>query len=185
MQVIVREAKEGLAPPGASLSPCPVHGLLLQAKAGGEEELRLKAKKAEEEEGEDKEEEDKEEEEELEMTECSEDIITYQPVAKNKFRLSKVNHSRIFNGTLPKLESLEFSLIKICNKMIFYFDQIIISDVGKRWWTFQSRGSVSSSGIWKYCIVSSDRSSLCYVVLLYIQQTTHFLNFHSVYWFFL
>ena len=95
----MREAKEGLAPPGASLSPCPVHGLLLQAKPGGEEELRLKAKKAEEEEKEEEEGEDKEEEEELEMTECSEEIITYQPVAKNKFRLSKVNHSRIFNGT--------------------------------------------------------------------------------------
>ena len=84
LQVIVREAKEGSIHPLTSSSPCPVHGLLMQAKAGseGEEEVgkeRWKAKKAEE-------------EEELEMTECSDEIITYQPVAKNKFRLSKVNH---------------------------------------------------------------------------------------------
>ena len=82
LQVIVREAKEGLVQPQDSSSPCPVHGLLMQAKAGSEEEVdkeRWKAKKAEE-------------EEELEMTECSDEIITYQPVAKNKFRLSKVNH---------------------------------------------------------------------------------------------
>ena len=80
VQVIVREAKQELVPPGASTSPCPVHGLLMEAKIGIEEvdsKEKLKAKKAEE-------------EEELEMTECSEEIITYQPVAKNKFRLSKV-----------------------------------------------------------------------------------------------
>ena len=77
----MREAKEELVHPGASASPCPVHGLLMQAKAGSKEELRMQAKKAEE-----------EEEEELEMTECSEEIITYQPVAKHKFRLSKVLH---------------------------------------------------------------------------------------------
>lgn len=84
LQVIVREAKEGLVQHQDSSSPCPVHGLLMQAKAGNSEEEevgkeRWKAKKAEE-------------EEELEMTECSDEIITYQPVAKNKFRLSKVNH---------------------------------------------------------------------------------------------
>ena len=83
LQVIVREAKEGLVQPQDSSSPCPVHGLLMQAKK--EEEVGKpgkegwKAKKAEE-------------EEELEMTECSDEIITYQPVAKNKFRLTKVNH---------------------------------------------------------------------------------------------
>ena len=91
MQVIVREVKEGLVHPQDSSSPCPVHGLLMQAKVGNKEEEvgkeRWKAKKAEE-------------EEELEMTECSDEIITYQPVAKNKFRLSKVNHSTIFKGTL-------------------------------------------------------------------------------------
>ena len=86
----MREAKEELVHPGASASPCPVHGLLMQAKPGVEEEEeeeskeRRKATKAEK-------------EEELEMTECSDEIITYQPVAKNKFRLSKVNQSAIVN----------------------------------------------------------------------------------------
>ena len=109
VQVIVREAKQELVPPGASTSPCPVHGLLVQANAGieqvdgkerlkaDEEEEELKAMKAEE-------------EEELEMTECSEEIITYQPVDKNKFRLSKVNRSIIFNGTLQKWPSLIFGV---------------------------------------------------------------------------
>ena len=106
VQVIVREANQELVPPGASSSPCPVHGLLVQANAGIEEvdgkdrlkakeEKKLKAMKAEE-------------EEELEMTECSEEIITYQPVAKNKFRLSKVHRSSIFNGTLQKWPNLIF-----------------------------------------------------------------------------
>ena len=84
-QVIVVESKEGFEP-GAATSLCPVHGLLVESKDGEEEveeevdnKKRLNAKKAEE-------------EEELEMTECSEEIITYQPVAKHKFRLSKVLH---------------------------------------------------------------------------------------------
>ena len=84
-QVIVVESKQGFEP-GAATSLCPVHGLLVESKDGEEEveeevdnKKRLNAKKAEE-------------EEELEMTECSEEIITYQPVAKHKFRLSKVLH---------------------------------------------------------------------------------------------
>ena len=89
-QVIVVESKQGFEP-GAATSLCPVHGLLLESKDGEEEvdnkkrlkevdnKKRVNAKKAEE-------------EEELEMTECSEEIITYQPVAKHKFRLSKVLH---------------------------------------------------------------------------------------------
>ena len=80
-QVIVVESKQGFEP-GAATSLCPVHGLLVESKDGEEEvdnKKRLNAKKAEE-------------EEELEMTECSEEIITYQPVAKHKFRPSKVLH---------------------------------------------------------------------------------------------
>ena len=76
------ESKQGFEP-GAATSLCPVHGLLVESKDGEEEvdnKKGLNAKKAEE------------EEEELEMTECSEEIITYQPVAKHKFRLSKVLH---------------------------------------------------------------------------------------------
>ena len=80
--MIVVESKQGFEP-GAATSLCPVHGLLVESKDGEEEvdnKKRLNAKKAEE------------EEEELEMTECSEEIITYQPVAKHKYRLSKVLH---------------------------------------------------------------------------------------------
>ena len=96
-QVIVVESKQGFEP-GAATSLCPVHGLLVESKDGEEEvdnkvdskvdnKKRLNAKKAEE-------------EEELEMTECSEEIITYQPVAKHKFRLSKVLHLRSMESKL-------------------------------------------------------------------------------------
>ena len=110
LQVIVREAKEGSIHPLTSSSPCPVHGLLMQAKAGseGEEEVgkeRWKAKKAEE-------------EEELEMTECSDEIITYQPVAKNKFRLSKVIHFQRNIAKVDKPDRMLNQLFFRCQKMM-------------------------------------------------------------------
>ena len=84
-QVIVREAKqEPLHPAASPSSPCPVHGLLMEERAENEikvvpvDEKELKTGDTEQ---------------ELEMTECSEKIITYQPVAKNKFKLSKVDGS--------------------------------------------------------------------------------------------
>ena len=79
----MREAKqEPLHPAASPSSPCPVHGLLMEERADNEievvpvDEKELKT--------------DDLKELELEMTECSEEIITYQPVAKNKFKLSKV-----------------------------------------------------------------------------------------------
>ena len=77
----MREAKQE-HPAASPSSPCPVHGLLMEEKADNEievvpvDEKELKT--------------DDLKELELEMTECSEEIITYQPVAKNKFKLSKV-----------------------------------------------------------------------------------------------
>ena len=90
-QVIVREAKQE-HPATSPSSPCPVHGLLMEEKADNEievvpvDEKELKT--------------DDLKELELEMTECSEEIITYQPVAKNKFKLSKVDGSlSVIQGT--------------------------------------------------------------------------------------
>ena len=93
-QVIVREAKqEPLHPAASPSSPCPVHGLLMEERAENEievvpvdeKELKTRDEKELKSTGDTK--------QELEMTECSEEIITYQPVAKNKFKLSKVDGS--------------------------------------------------------------------------------------------
>ena len=92
-QVIVREAKqEPLHPAASPSSPCPVHGLLMEERAENEievvpvDEKELKTDNL-------KELTTGDTEQELEMTECSEEIIAYQPVAKNKFKLSKVDGS--------------------------------------------------------------------------------------------
>ena len=81
--------KEPLHPAASPSSPCPVHGLLMEERAENEievvpvDEKELKTDDL-------KELSNGDTEQELEMTECSEEIITYQPVAKNKFKLSKV-----------------------------------------------------------------------------------------------
>ena len=79
----MRETKQ--EHPAASLSsPCPVHGLLMEERAENEIEVEPV---------DEKELNTGDKEQEQEMTECSEEIITYQPVAKNKFKLSKVDGS--------------------------------------------------------------------------------------------
>ena len=81
----MREAKQETLHPAASpSSPCPMHGLLMEEKAENEIEV-VPVDEKELNTG--------DTEQELEMTECSEEIITYQPVAKNKFILSKVDGS--------------------------------------------------------------------------------------------
>ena len=86
--------KEPLHPAASSSSPCPVHGLLMEERAENEievvpvDEKELKTDDL-------KEVTTGDTEQELEMTECSEEIITYQPVAKNKFKLSKVDGSLV------------------------------------------------------------------------------------------
>ena len=83
----MREAKQETLHPAASpSSPCPVHGLLMEEKADNEIEVVP---------GDEKELNTGDKGQELEMTECSEEIITYQPVAKNKFKLSKVDGSLV------------------------------------------------------------------------------------------
>ena len=78
----MRETKqEPLHPAASPSSPCPVHGLLMEEKAENEIEV-VPVDEKELNTG--------DTEQELEMTECSEEIITYQPVAMNKFKLSKV-----------------------------------------------------------------------------------------------